>query len=405
MFEAGIAIRFLTEGRIQTALILVGISVGVAVQIFLSALIGGLQKDLIEKTVGSSPHITARATDAETFLFSSDTFPAVVHRTGGGNRAQLPLRGWEPVVDLLRRGGSCSVVAPVAEGPGFAYRGERSRPVLFRGMELTVAGRLYRFTTRMTAGEAYVASNSVLIGTGLAADLDAAVGGTIRLSTAAGYGDVFTVAGIFDLEAKQLNDTWVVMTLPRAQALLGFDGGISAIELQVPEIFRAQSIARRLQESFPQLQWVSWQQNNAALLAGLRSQSGSSNLIQVLVLCAVTLGISSVLAVSAIQKSRQIGILKAIGATRAMISRIFLIMGALLGAAGALLGCVLGYALIIGFMAGTAGADGKPLFSLSINPSLYIISVVIATLAGTFAASISARRSARLNPVEVIRNG
>jgi lipoprotein-releasing system permease protein len=405
MFEAGVAIRFLTEGKVQTALILVGISVGVAVQIFLSALIGGLQKDLIDKTVGTSPHITARPADPELPGLIADSLPALVRKTGGGNRARRPLRQWEPVVRQLREMRAFTVVSPVAEGGGFAFRGDRSRPVLLRGVDLAAADRLYRFSLRMVAGEAAVGSNSILIGTGLAADLQLEVGGTLRLSTPGGGGDVFTVSGIFDLEAKPLNDGWVILPLSRAQALLGFDGGISAIEMQVTNLFRAKAIAARLQESFPEIEWVSWQESNASLLAGLRSQSGSSNMIQVLVLLAVTLGISSVLAVSAIQKARQIGILKAIGATRAMISRIFLIMGALLGFTGAVLGSFLGYGLIVGFLVGTTGANGKPLFPLSISPSLYGISITIATLAGTFAASIPARRSARLNPVEVIRNG
>jgi len=406
MFELSVAFRFLTQGKVQTILILVGISVGVAVQIFLSALIGGLQKDLLNKTVGSSPHITATAAEiSDPLLYTDGSEQTIIRNAGGNSRAQQPIRNWEPVVRQLENSGMFTVVSVVAQGAGFAYRGEKSVPVVLRGVNGSDADSLYRISSRLTSGEIRLSSNSVLIGSGLAGELRITIGGTLRIGTADGKSDIYSVAGIFDLESKPINDTWVFVTLPRAQALFDLNGGITAIEMQVPKIFDADLISASAAEMFPSLEWVSWQKNNASLLAGLRSQSGSSNMIQVLVLLAVTLGISSVLAVSAIQKARQIGILKAIGATRRTISRIFLIMGALLGAAGAIIGCILGYVLIVGFLAGTAGATGKPLFPLSISPSLYVLSFFIATIAGTIAASIPARRSAQLNPVEVIRNG
>ncbi|MBN1761058.1 MAG: hypothetical protein JW863_22205, partial [Chitinispirillaceae bacterium] len=153
MFEAGVAMRFLTEGKVQTALILVGISVGVAVQIFLSALIGGLQKDLIDKTVGTSPHISARPADPELSSLIADSLTSLVRKTGGGNRAERPLRQWQPLVQQLREMRSLTVVSPVAEGGGFAFRGDRTRPVLLRGVDLASADRLYRLGLRMVAGE------------------------------------------------------------------------------------------------------------------------------------------------------------------------------------------------------------------------------------------------------------
>jgi lipoprotein-releasing system permease protein len=112
-----------------------------------------------------------------------------------------------------------------------------------------------------------------------------------------------------------------------------------------------------------------------------------------------------VLAVSAIQKSRQIGILKAMGCTRAVIGRVFLIMGGVLGFVGSILGCFAGYWLISAFLSATAKANGRPLFPLSIEPSLFLVSVAIATAAGTLAAFLPARNSARLNPIDVIRGG
>jgi lipoprotein-releasing system permease protein len=404
MFELSVAFRFLREGKIQTVLILVGISVGIAVQIFLSALIGGLQKDLIKKTVGTAPHIIASQPDIQPVSLLADSVAAIT-RIVTSQPASQPIRNWQPIIRQLKSSPWFTVVSPVVEGPAFVSRGEQSLPVIVRGVSFATADTMYRISSRLVGGKAQLASNRVLIGSEIAKSLRLKTGSVIRLSTSKGTQDMFTVAGIFDLESKPINESWVIMQIARSQYFLSLDGGINLIELQVPKVFDAQQISSSLAQSFPKLTWVSWQENNANLLAALKSQSGSSNLIQVLVLLAVTLGIASVLAVSAIQKARQIGILKALGATNPGISRIFLIMGAVLGFGGSILGCFAGYGLITGFLAGTAAATGRPLFPLSISPMLYAISIIIATISGTLAAFIPARRSSRLNPIEVIRNG
>ncbi|MBN2035335.1 MAG: ABC transporter permease [Chitinispirillaceae bacterium] len=404
MFELSVALRFLREGKIQTLLIVVGISVGIAVQIFLSALIGGLQKDLIRKTVGRAPHITGSARENTLPSLLPDTMPATARVVSSSERDR-PVRNWEPVAAQLGATKFFTVVTPVAEGPGFMFRGERSLPVQLRGVRLSQADSIYAIRSRMTEGTTDLTPGSVIIGSEIARELRIKPGSTIRIATSGGVGDAFVVSGIFDLESKPLNQTWVIMPLGRAQTLLGLDNGVSVLEMQVPRVFNARAIAALLGERFPSLEWGNWMEDNAQLLTALQSQSSSSNLIQVLVLLAVALGIASVLAVSAIQKARQIGILKAIGATNAVIGRVFLIMGALLGFFGSIAGCFTGYGLINGFLAGTAKATGTPLFPLSISPSLFAVSIAVATVAGTLAAFIPARRSSRLNPIEVIRNG
>jgi len=284
------------------------------------------------------------------------------------------------------------------------YKGDKSQSVLVRGLPLEQGDSIYKIKSRIIQGSAGLNASGILIGSELARDLRLEPGRTVRIATASGGGDVFTVQGVFDLESQPVNQTWVIMRLARAQSLLDVDG-VTGIELQVPRVFEAEVIARALEGSFPRVKWTSWQESNANLLSALKSQSGSSNLIQVLVLIAVTLGISSVLAVSAIQKSRQIGILKAMGCTRAVIGRVFLIMGGVLGCIGSILGCFAGYWLISAFLSATAKANGKPLFPLSIEPSLFLVSIAIATAAGTIAAFLPARNSARLNPIDVIRGG
>jgi lipoprotein-releasing system permease protein len=210
------------------------------------------------------------------------------------------------------------------------------------------------------------------------------------------------VAGIFDLESQPVNETWVIISRSRAQILFDLDNGMTEIELQVPDVFTAADRARELRAAFPELKWLSWQESNAALLSALRSQSSSSYMIQVFVLLSVTLGIASVLAVSVVQKARQIGILKAIGTLTRSVSRIFLVQGAVLGFTGSVLGTLGGWLLIRMFTAVRSEAGGFP---ITVEFGAVALSVAVATAAGTLAAFIPARRAAKLNPIEVIRNG
>jgi lipoprotein-releasing system permease protein len=326
-------------------------------------------------------------------------------RVVSGRPGPKVIRPWEPLAAQMEASGFFTAVCPVAEGPAFAVKGEKTSAVIIRGAPLPALDSVYQISRRMMKGAALLNAGGVLIGVDLARELRLKPGDTFRLTSPGGASDIFTVNGVFDLEVKALNSAWVVMALNRAAALLSLEGSVTAIEARVPAVFEAGLIAAALKKSFPALEWTSWQESNAALLAALKSQSHSSNLIQVMVLLAVTLGIASVLAVSAIQKSRQIGILKAMGADSRTIGLIFILMGFMLGVTGSALGCLGGYGLITGFLKGTAAATGRPLFPLAVDARLFVTSILVATAAGGLAAFVPARRSAALNPIEVIRNG
>ncbi len=406
MFIWKAAIRFLIEGRSQTLFIAVGIAVGIAVLVFLNILITGLQRSLLDATVGSSPHIvvTSREESLQSIFPNQDNVQ-ILSRTGGLFDTTSPLSDWSFLVSQLDRLEQFSAVSPVAEGSGFISRGEKNISVRVRGVDPDRADAIYQIRDRITDGEFTVGKSQVLIGVDLAAELGLSPGDLIRLSSLTGTGGSYTVRGIFDLGNQALNSSWVFMSLEGAQALFQLSGSVTGLELQVLDVFGAESLARRLEQSYPELSWSSWEEENPDLLSALSSQSISSYVIQAFVLLAVALGISSVLAVSVMQKSRQIGILKALGISTAGVSRIFLIQGALLGLAGSLIGSVIGGLLLLAFFTFTAGENGEPLFPISFDPLVFLLAVAIATLAGMGAAAVPARRAARLNTIEVIKNG
>jgi lipoprotein-releasing system permease protein len=117
----------------------------------------------------------------------------------------------------------------------------------------------------------------------------------------------------------------------------------------------------------------------------------------------VAIGVASVLMVAVVQKTREIGILRAMGTSRGRVLRVFLVQGAIIGLIGALLGCAIGYALGV-FMSGVlTSADGARLFEARLDFPLYLYTMAGAVVLGVVSAALPARRAARLDPAQAIR--
>jgi lipoprotein-releasing system permease protein len=115
------------------------------------------------------------------------------------------------------------------------------------------------------------------------------------------------------------------------------------------------------------------------------------------------LGIASVLVVSVVQKRKEIGILRAMGATRAQMTRVFLMQGGIVGLVGSVLGAVLAKLLLWAFSMFVLGSDGKPLFMTELPLDLAVTVTLVATMCGVLAAAAPARSAAKLDPAQAIR--
>ena len=401
-FEVFIALRYLKEGRAQTALVLGGTTVGVAVLIFLTALIGGLQRTLVAQTLSAQAHVLVKAPQRVARPLPASG--AVADRVEKVPDRIRSIEQWQQVLDSLATIPGVVAATPTAAGSAFASRGPATKSVALRGIDPATFSQVIEIVPKMKSGRFALEGTEAIIGTVLASDLGVEVGDKIRLATPEGRGDVFTIAGIFDLGNKDVNQRWVFVPLRSAQTLLDVPGGATTIEVKVAEIFEAERLAREIERRHG-LAADSWMEVNQQLLVGLKSQSASSWMIQALVVLAVTLGIASVLGVSVIQKSREIGILKATGTTTRTIQRIFLLEGAIVGAVGSVLGAVLGSAMALAFANLARGPTGAPLFPVDLTPGLFLGAATVAILTGTLAAWFPASRAARLDPAEVIRYG
>ncbi len=396
-----LALKFLREYKAQAALTLAAVAVGVAVMVFLSALITGLQQSLIRQTLGTQPHLVVLAPQdrARGQLIGDD----LLRRTENPARRTASIRQWQRHLLRLEEDADVVAVAPLVTGSAFALRGNGSQPVVVIGMDPEPFDQIIFVNDRLLAGTFSPSGSETVLGSQLARDLGVQIGDRVRLSTAESRDALVTVRGIFDLGNKKVNETWVLLPLRTGQALLGLPGGANTIYARVNEIFEAENIANRLRGQ-SDLEFESWMARNEQLLVALRSQSSSSYTIQFFVFIAVAMGIASVLVVSVVQRTREIGILRAMGTTRGVIFRIFLIQGALIGVLGSLFGAALGTGLSFLFSAVAKDPGGETTFPMELTPQLFALAVAAATVTGVVAAAVPARRAARLEPVEAIRH-
>lgn len=396
--EWTIATKFLREGRSQSLLILVGIAVGVAVIVFLTALITGLQGNIINRTLGTQAHIRVQPTEeTNRILAPADGSVQLVLEDKRAQRLRS-INNWQQVRDVLDGVPQVTAVSPVISGPAFARRGETLASVALVGIVPERYQRIIPIQDDIIAGVFRIGAGDAVIGKQLASDLGLRVGDKLRLDGGQGRETVVNIAGIFELGVRELDARYVYLDMKQAQSLLDLPGAATVIDVTVDDIFAAQAIAARIGR-LTGLKSESWMETNAQLMNALRSQSLSTQMISVFVALSVALGIASVLSVSVVQRTREIGILRAMGTTRGQMLRVFLVQGALFGMAGSLLGGLAGFGLV-----GAFNTFGPKLFFIPVNPWLLAGAAVLATVTGIVSAAVPARRAARLDPVEAIRH-
>lgn len=396
--EWTIALRLLREGRIQSALILVGIAVGVAVIVFITALIGGLQRNTIERTLGAQAHVRIEARRESNIVLPVE--PGVAHLVLEDPRAQRlrSIDNWRQVQAALDALPGVEAVSPVASGPAFARRGEAREAVALVGIDAARFLRIVPVDEKIVSGEFRVRTGEAAIGSVLADNLGVRVGDKLRIDAGEAREAVVDVTGIFALGVRELDERQVYVDLEQAQALLDLPGGVNLIEATVPDIFTADGVAERIARLLA-VDAESWMDTNSELLNALSAQSLSTTMISSFVAISVAFGIASVLSVSVVQHTRAIGILRAMGATRRKMLRVFLLQGAVFGLAGSAVGTFLGYGLVWAF-----NTFGPRLFEIPLDARLMLAAVMLATLTGVLAAAVPARRAAALDPAAAIRS-
>jgi len=402
-FELTVALRFLREGRMQTALIIGGAAIGVAVIFFITAVLTGVQGDLIKRVTGAQAHIVIKPpVEIVAPLMAGDADGTRLSSIQARPQRLTTIDGWPALARATETTDGVIAVAPVATGSGLGIKGEAARSVVIVGTELDRYLRVVRLDDKVKSGVLVIEPGDALIGIELAKDLGAVLGDRFRVQTAQGGSEVFRIRALLDLGSRELNRRYVYTDLRAAQSLLGIPGRITNLDVAVRDIMQAEMIAAQLRAQSGQL-IESWIQTNNQIFAAIKNQDIMTLLIRFFITVVVSLGIASVLVVSVVQKRKEIGILRAIGATRRQMLSVFLLQGVIVGVGGALLGSVLGMMLVSLFSRILRNAEGQALFSLSFDFKLIGYVVVGAAVLGLLAAVLPARNAARLDPAQAIR--
>ncbi len=386
----------------QTLLTISGIAIGVSVIIFMSTLMAGLQSNFIKELLASQPQIQLVLSDE--IARSLRAAPGVVEAATIQQPAQRPrsIDQWQTVQQLLRERPDVATVSPTVSASALAVRGDASRSISVTGIEPEDYFKIVKLRDRIILGKPDLTNDDIIIGAKLASDLSVTIGDKINVTAANGIIRMLTVTAIFDLGNRGANSRSTYVALRTAQTLANLGGGVSTIDVNLKNAFAAETIAQEVQ-SATGVQADSWIKTNANFFEILRTQNISFGSIQFFVGLSVAFGMASVLVNSVIQRSKDIGILRAMGTSRAQVLRLFLLQGGILALLGSAAGSLLGGVLILLFRTLMRRPDGTQLFPLLLESQLIVYVMAGATLAGVVAAAVPAMQAARLDPVVAIR--
>ena len=397
-YAVKLAVRHLLSTPGQTALLMLGVAFGVGVFVFMSALIGGLASLLTLRTVGNIAHVVVEMADREPAVFASggNAVQAVVQKDLS-RREQILV--WQPAVELIEATAGVAAVSPQIRGSAFVQRGQAVAPVGVIGVQPDKLSAVADIAAAVVAGRAELPPDSVLIGERLAEDLGLRTGQVIRVRSDRGRERSFRIGGIFALGISSADRQALYMNFSSARALFDLPSGISRMEIKVVPPEAASQIAERIQRATG-LEATPWTDDNAQLFEALDAQARTGTIIKAFALITIVIGIASAMLLSIVRRRGEIGIMRAVGASRRFVLGVFVLEGTLIGAGGAVAGATLAWLALLPFppLAEVEGG-GLPIDRAQGD---YLLAIVLTASAAALASVLAARNATRIDPVEAI---
>jgi lipoprotein-releasing system permease protein len=411
--ELSIAWRYMRSRRGSRLLSLIsviaigGVLVGVSALIVIMGVMNGLQTDLREKILIGSPDLRVLPYGAEMRMSDWQTLQERV-RKADGVVAAAPFVQTQGMVRNAA-GGYITHAQVVGIEPEGTYPQDvttiRSKAVMGD----------FRFTVEG------VSLPGAVLGKVLASKVGAFVGDTIALIGMAGlemnastgaiipHADSFVVTGVFATEMFEYDDAYIYVDLAAGQRFAGLGTDVTGLEVRTRDRWIAQQVADSLLATLEApVRTMSWQEQNTSLFQALNLEKKGMGVILLLIVVVAAFNIVSTLTMVVTDKTREIGILRAMGLPARSIRRIFLIQGTIVGAVGTFAG--VGIGLLAAFLLDT--------FRYPLDPSIYFIDhlpvlteatdvvlIIVSSLAiAALATLYPASQAAKLYPVDAIRH-
>ncbi|QCI68817.1 ABC transporter permease [Phreatobacter stygius] len=393
----------------QTLVAVIGVAVGVGFSVAMAALMQGGQDDFVKQLVDTMPHVqvtddrrAARRQPAE------DVFATVAiaglrpreDRRGIINptAALSWLKAWVPgrLAGTLRLQG---VIRYSGRDVGAAVIG--IDPETEAGVSPIVGDFTQGSFAALTAG-----GNGIVIGDTMANRLGARMGNTVTAVSSEGLTRDFKIVGLFHTGTTARDEGEAYVILKNAQILSRRPNAINQIRIKLDDPAGAPAVARRVETEIG-YKAVAWQEANEQILEALVVR----NVIMYTVVAAIMLvagfGIFNIISTITHEKARDIAIMKSLGFAEADMRRLFLLEGVAIGAAGSLVGWLIGFSLIyaLSLVRFEVATTGQEMTRLPIAWSFthYLLALGFALMSAAVAGYLPARRAARVNPVDIIR--
>lgn len=402
-FSLFLAFKYMRPKRtfqsIITIISVLGVLLGVAVLVIVLSVMSGFDQMWRTKILSFNAHLTVSGfeviEDADSLIEQIEAVPGVAG------------------------------AAPVVQGLVFLQKGERVHTPIARGIDPAHEGKVSRIPEHMVRGEFNVTDDNLVMGRDLARQVGAAVGDTVLVYSPQNFvaGDEvylpeeFTVAGLYDLGMWEFDIGFVLTSLDKARDLYKLENGVHAIQVMTHDPLRADEVKRRIEAALsPEYHVTTWMEQNRQLFAALRVEKNMMFFLLIFITVVAAFGITNTLITVAVQKTREIGLLKALGFSNRSVMGVFIWQGWIEGALGTALGVATGLLVLkyrnhlLNLLSYRFNMElfPKELYHLNEIPATISFSdigivaasvMVICTLAGV----IPAYRAARLDPVRALR--
>jgi lipoprotein-releasing system permease protein len=410
MLAIDVAMGHLTSRKRQTLVSLSGIVLGVAFFLAVSSLMRGSEKDFVKRLIDNSAHITVSDEYRQGRVQPATLRWANAAVEVSNVKPQTETRGIRSYKQRLEFVESLPGVrvAPVLTGSAVLVFAGRQEGVTVSGVIPASFKGVSNIEDKIVEGslDALAANpNGVVIGKGLAEKFNLEMNGTVAIASAGSPTRSMKVVGIFRTGMAQFDETQVFVLLKRAQVLLDRPNRVNRFVIQMAEAMRARDLARKIENAIG-YKSVSWQESNEDIMNVLIVRNIIMYSVVAAILVVASFGIYNTLSTIAMEKIRDIAIMKSMGFHAQDIRRIFLLEGAIVGVIGSAFGLVFGVGLMqaleeISLKApGTTERINLPVWW---GAEQYAMAVGFAMASCLLAAWLPARRAGKVHPVDILR--
>lgn len=383
VYELFIAIRHLTSRRRQTIFSVMAVGLAVLLLMWSQAVMVGFTEEMYSKTVDRMmPHVTVEPQEGDDYIHL-----------------------YRKLIEDINEIDGVIGISPVLTGPAtFEYKG-KNKNVVMQGIRVEAHDSVMYINDDIIEGsfrDLEVSPNTVVVGDALAEKLDVEIGDTIDASFPEANPANLKVVGIYD-SGTPMDETLAITSLSTAQDFLDVSNVVTTILVRVDDRERAQAISNRIDTiGYPA---SGWKETNPEIIQTLKMEGISNAITLSLIVIIASFGIVSTLFMVVMEKTKEIGMLMAMGVSRRSILIIFVMESGILGLLGALMGVILGATLAIYMGSYDYGFEVMPgissiPFVVRIQDAAIIVlfTFLLNLIAGIYPAS----RASKLKPVEAI---